>query len=99
MAYREVTMVEVKEVLRLWLRRLGHKRIAARLGIDVKTVRRYTSAAALAGLSREDGETGLTEEIVATVMAGRCREAHRPRGEGWERCVAERRSDLPIDDK
>lgn len=90
MAYREVTMVEVKEVLRLWVRRLGNKRIAARLGIDVKTVRRYTSAAALAGLSQEDGDAGLTEEIVAAVMAGRCREAHRPRGEGWGRCESRR---------
>lgn len=85
MAYREVTMVEVKEVLRLWLRRLGNKCIAARLGIDVKTVRRYTSAAARAGLSQEDGEAGLTEEIVGAVMVGRRREAHRPRGESWER--------------
>lgn len=90
MAYREVTMVEVKEVLRLWLRRLGNKRIAARLGIDVKTVRRYASAASRAGLSQEDGEAVLTEEVVAAVMEGRCREAHRPRGEGWERCASRR---------
>lgn len=83
-------MVEVKEVLRLWLRRLGNKRIAARLGVDLKTVRRYTSAAARAGLSQEDGEGGLTEEIVGAVMAGRCRGAHRPRGEGWERCESRR---------
>jgi transposase len=90
MAYREVTMVEVREVLRLWLRRRGNKRIAARLGIDVKTVRRYTRAAARAGLSQEEGEAGLTEEIVGAVMAGRCRAAHRPRGEGWKRCEARR---------
>ena len=43
--YREVRMTEVKEVLRLWLTRTGKKRIAAQLGIDVKTVRRYARAA------------------------------------------------------
>jgi transposase len=90
MAHREVTMVEVKEVLRLWLRRLGNKRIAARLGIDVKTVRRYMGAAARAGLSQESGEAGLTEELVAAVMAHRRQEAHRPRGEGWDRCEGRR---------
>ena len=52
--YREVRMTEVKEVLRLWLTRTGKKRIAAQLGIDVKTVRRYARAAA----SRWDCATG-----------------------------------------
>ncbi|MGH7899585.1 MAG: hypothetical protein ACREQQ_16650 [Candidatus Binatia bacterium] len=41
MGYREVTMIEVKEVLRLWLGGVAKKRIAAELGLDVKTVRRY----------------------------------------------------------
>ena len=39
--YREVTMVEVKEVLRLWRAGLPRKRLAAQLGLDIKTVRRY----------------------------------------------------------
>ena len=41
MAYREVTMLEVKEVLRLWLGGAPKKRISAQLGLNVKTVRRY----------------------------------------------------------
>lgn len=45
MAFREVTMVEIKEVLRQWLAGVGKKRIAARLGLDPKTVRRYARAA------------------------------------------------------
>jgi DNA-binding CsgD family transcriptional regulator len=45
MAYREVTTVETKEVLRQWVGGARHKRIAARLGMDVKTVRRYVRAA------------------------------------------------------
>jgi DNA-binding NarL/FixJ family response regulator len=44
MGYREVTMVEVKEVLRLWLGGVAKKRIAAELGLDVKTVPLRASA-------------------------------------------------------
>jgi hypothetical protein len=38
--FREVTMVEITEVLRLWLAGTPKKRIAAQLGLDPKTVRR-----------------------------------------------------------
>jgi DNA-binding NarL/FixJ family response regulator len=38
--YREVTMIEVREVLRLRGEGLPKKRIAAQLGLDPKTVRR-----------------------------------------------------------
>ena len=51
MAYREVTMLEVKEVLRLWLRGVHKKRIAAQLGLNIKTVRRYLRAAQAHGLT------------------------------------------------
>ena len=44
--YREVTMIEVREVLRLRGEGLPKKRIAAQLGLDPKTVRRYLTAAA-----------------------------------------------------
>ena len=45
MAYREVTMVEIKEVLRLWLAGGKNKQIAKQLGLDPKTVRRYIGTA------------------------------------------------------
>jgi hypothetical protein len=48
--YREVTMIEFREVLRLWQEQVPKKRIAARLGLDPKTVRRYLWAAEAAGL-------------------------------------------------
>ena len=48
--YREVTMIEFREVLRLWQEQVPKKRIAARLGLDPKAVRRYLSAAEAAGL-------------------------------------------------
>jgi DNA-binding CsgD family transcriptional regulator len=45
MAYREVSVIEAVEVLRQWLTGLGYRRIAAGLGLDRKTVRRYVEAA------------------------------------------------------
>ena len=47
MAYREVTMLQVKEVLRLWR--------AAQLGLNVKTVRRGTAAGRASGIEQERG--------------------------------------------
>ena len=49
MAFREVRVYEVKEVLRLWLRGKGTRPIAALVGLDPKTVQRYIAAAAEAG--------------------------------------------------
>ena len=46
MPYREVTMIEIKEVLRLWLAGVAKKRISEQLGIDRKTVRRYICTSA-----------------------------------------------------
>jgi hypothetical protein len=51
MGYREVTMIEITEVLRQWLAGAGRKRIARLLGMDPKTVRRYVRAAARCGLA------------------------------------------------
>jgi len=45
MSYREVTMMEIREVLRLWLGGVPKARIAEQLGLDRKTVRRYITAA------------------------------------------------------
>ena len=44
--FREVTMVEITEVLRRWLAGTPKKRIAAQLGLDPKTVRRYVEVSA-----------------------------------------------------
>jgi DNA-binding CsgD family transcriptional regulator len=43
MTFREVTMVETKEILRLWLVGYARKRVARHLRVDPKTVRRYVS--------------------------------------------------------
>lgn len=48
--YREVTMIEVRKVLRLRGEGLPKKRITARPGLNPRTVRRYLGAAGTAGV-------------------------------------------------
>jgi len=54
MAYREVCVIEVREVLRIWLAGAGLRTVAARAGVDRKTARRYVQAAEAAGVSSLD---------------------------------------------
>ncbi len=69
MAFREVSVVTVREILRLWLAGHGYRSIA-RLGlVDRRTARRYVIAAVVAGLDRQGGEAQLTEELLAEVAA------------------------------
>ena len=66
MAFREVRVYEIKEVLRLWLRGKGTRPIAALVGLDRKTVQRYIAAASEAGLAGR-GEGALGDELMAKV--------------------------------
>jgi transposase len=89
MAFREVAVVEVREVLRVWLSGAGLRKVAERAGVDRKTARRYVEAAQAAGLSREGGEDRLTDELIGQVV-----EAVRPartggHGAAWEALEAE----------
>lgn len=52
MPYRELPMIDVKEVLRRWSAGQGDRRIGRETGIDRKTVARYTDAAERLGLKR-----------------------------------------------
>lgn len=60
-------MVEVREVLRLWLRGHGKRAIARLAQVDRKTVRRYLEAAERAGLERSGGEMQLTDELLGAL--------------------------------
>jgi transposase len=86
--FREVSVVEVFEVLRAWLAGLGLRKVAERAGVDRKTARRYVAAAEAAGLTREAGVEALTDELVGEVV-GAVRPA-RPNGHGasWELLLA-----------
>ncbi len=90
MADREVTMLETKEVLRLWLAGVPKKRVARQLGVDPKTVRRYVAAAESAGLSSDAGEAALTDDRFAEILITLRAPPERPRGESWERCESNR---------
>src|SRR5260221_9189165 len=69
MAFREVVVTQVKEVLRAWLAGAGKRRAARRAGVDVKTAMRYIKAAQAAGLARDGGEAQLTDELIGQVVA------------------------------
>src|SRR5262249_17678776 len=90
MAYREVTMIEVKEVLRQWLAGAGKKRVAARLGLDPKTVRRYVRGAEACGVVAGEGQSALTGEKLSAVLAALCGVPQRQHGEAWQRCHEQR---------
>jgi transposase len=68
MGFREVTVLEIKEVLRLWLAGKGKKAIARQLEIDRNTVRRYLRAGVSCGLSQSAGESSLTDELLVSVV-------------------------------
>lgn len=83
MAFREVRVFEVREVLRLWLAGQGLRSIERMAAVERKTVRRYVAAAAAAGVDRGGGAAQLTDELIGVVV-----EAVRPhrtdgRGEAW----------------
>lgn len=90
MAYREVTMVEVKEALRQWLLGAAKKTVAARLGLDPKTVRRYCEIATRHGVERAHGVAALTDDVVSAVHAELSATSGRPRGEAWATCATHR---------
>ena len=69
MAYRELDMVEVKEILRLWVRGRGYRAVAEATSVDRKTVRRYVEAGMALGLSRGEGGRDLDDALLADVVA------------------------------
>ena len=79
-AFREVGVHEIREVLRLWLRGEGLRSAARLARVDRKTVRRYVAAAVACGLDRAGGEGQLGDELLSRV-AERVR-PHRADGHG-----------------
>jgi transposase len=84
MAFREVDVIEVREVLRGWLDGGGLRTVAERAGVDRKSARRYVQAAQAAGLCRGAGQAALCDELIGAVVAA-VRPA-RPNGHGaaWD---------------
>lgn len=90
MAFREVPMFEVREVLRLWLGGEALRAVARLSRVDRKTVRRYVEAAVSVGVRGDGGVGQLTDEVLGQVV-----EIVRPHrvdghGEGWAALMARR---------
>jgi transposase len=96
MAFREVRVFEVREVLRLWLRGEGLRAISRLAGMDRKTVRRYVEAGEELGVDRAGDEDQLTDLLLGQVVervrphridgrgeARRLLDAHRDQLEEW----------------
>jgi hypothetical protein len=81
MAFREVRVFEVREVLRLWLAGEGVRATERLVGFDRKTVRHYVDAAIGLGLVRGDAQ-------LSDVFIGRVVEAVRPHRRRPRRGVA-----------
>lgn len=87
MGFREVSVVEIREVLRAWLEGAGLRTAGERAGVDRKTARRYVQAAEVAGLARDAGTDAVTDELVGAVVAAV--RPSRPNGHGaaWEALI------------
>lgn len=92
MAFREISVNEIREVLRLWLGTAalpspGLRPIAEHAGVDRKTVRRYVEAAQSAGLSRDSTVHDIDDELIAAVVDAV--RPDRPHGHGaaWEQLL------------
>ena len=85
--FREVRVFEIKEVLRLWLRKEGYRSIARLVSVDRRTARGYVEAAVGAGVVRDGGEGQLSDELLAQLVEAV--RPVRPRGHGaaWESLV------------
>lgn len=84
MAFREVSMLEVKEVLRRWLAGEAKKAIARAVGVSRNTVRAYVRIGVKCGL---EGQRTVTDEALAAVMAELHGAQLEPqRGESWAAC-------------
>ena len=88
MAFREVSVIQVKEVLRRWLQGAGERPIAHGTGLSRGAVRRYITAAQTLGLGRNGGEEQLTDELIGQIC-----ELVRPsrpdgHGEAWRSLAA-----------
>src|SRR3954454_2193332 len=91
MAFWEVPMFEVREVLRLWLGGDGIRAVVRLSRVDRKTVRRYVDAAIEAGVTADGGVGQLTDEVLgAVVEIVRPHRADGHHGEAWAALAARR---------
>jgi transposase len=86
-AFREVRVNEIREVLRCWLGGDGLRTAAERAGVDRKTARRYVEVAQAAGLVRDGGVEQLGDELIGAVVAMVRPARQSGHGVAWESLV------------
>jgi len=90
MAFWEVRLVEVRQVLSLWLHGSGKRTIARRMGLNPKTVRRYVARATALGLLRDGGDGQLNDGFLGALALSLRPGRSGPRGESWRLCEVHR---------
>src|SRR5438105_1544055 len=90
MGFREVTMLEIRELLRRTLRGQSKSEAARQLGLDRKTVRRYLAEAVVQGFALDGGEEQITEESIAALVRALRVVPEREHGESWALCEQHR---------
>jgi transposase len=89
MSYREVSVIEIREILRLWLEGRGLREVARLSGTDRKTVRRYVETARSCGVDRDGCAAQLTDELLIAVIGGVRRKRPNGKSEAWETVAAQ----------
>ncbi len=89
MAFREVSVVQIRELLRRWMAGDGERTAARAAGVARMTARNYIAAAIELGVERGGDERQLTDAVVGQIC-----EKVRPKrldghGESWRTLMAE----------
>jgi transposase len=89
-AYREIWVVEVREILRLWMLGLGTRSVARTVGVDRKTARHCVDLAAELGLQRGDAVARLDDEFIGAVLVRMQPGRPARKGASWAACLEQR---------
>ncbi len=89
MAFREVSVVQIRELLRRWMAGDGERTAARAAGVARMTARNYIAAAIALGVERTGSESQLTDALVGQIC-----EQVRPKrldghGESWRALCSE----------
>jgi hypothetical protein len=94
-AFREVRVLEIREVLRLWLRGKGQRPISELAGMDRRSVRVTSMRRSSRGLDRAGGEDQLTDVLLGQVVEKD--RPHRTDGRGEARRLLDTHRDQLVE--
>lgn len=88
MAYREVSMEEIREAIRQWQAGYRIKQVAVLLGLDPKTVRRYVRTAEAQGVVR--GGAAVSDDLLGAIVEALAPRREPAHGDAWRLCEQQR---------